>query len=286
MIGPGTYHEREHGGNQWLIDGRQEAVPAGTQYLITFKWQGTKSISWAVQRNLAIADQVSQVFNYYVLGSWKRHKPEPMTCISEQDGLYEADLFMNEKGEARFSFQRGKDKSQGIYLDDSGVIQNPGAFQGDVGQLFFATGERYAKLKVQLSIINASIEVSVSSDDGIGYSWQNETSFAFYVSGSFNDWKHVRMSQNEFVQGVFYYLVDVPDDEPVEYRIEVEGQWKEGLVGVSSYVSGADEKVMDAVRDFKGNVGSTWEIVVDLNQDDPNRVIYHRPATHQEAHKL
>jgi len=282
IAGPGANHEDEDSGNLWLIDGSCDAAPTGTQYLITFKWQGEKSISWeALDADAsAIADVTSEVTDYYILGTWNRFVPQQMLSTSKQDGLYEADIALSHQGTASFSLQRGKDRTQGIYLDESGSILSPGV--GDAAGKFEVSGEPFGQMRVQLSAVNARLQVSVSSDTGLGRTWTSKAPLAFYATGSFNGWKHSRMSENKFVPGVFFYHVDVPDDEPVYYSIEVESEVGAGsLSPLSSYLPGAE----DVVRDFKG-MGYTWEIILDLNQDDPNRAIYHRIATHEDVQRF
>mmetsp|Transcript_90101 Transcript_90101/g.157447 ORF Transcript_90101/g.157447 Transcript_90101/m.157447 type:complete len:124 (+) Transcript_90101:17-388(+) len=117
-------------------------------------------------------------------------------------------------------------------------------------------------------------------------SWVSEYTRTYYVTGSFNSWRHTRLYEDRSIKGLYRYHTVALSDEPVEYRILVDDDWSRKLRGLSAVFPEADRRVLDATRDFMGKVGSTWEIVVDLNQDDPNRMIYHRPASHVENSRV
>jgi len=263
--------------NTWLIDGKRAGMQAGTSYKITFKCQHEKSLSWRAEGMAATAQ------DYYISGSWTAWVREPMTCVSQEDGLYEAELEVQANGAAEFTFRRGKERSQTIFVNTSGFVEGP-ASPVDARD-FVVHGEFLERMKVQLIAKNADVDVKVISEGSIKASWRNQREVTYYVSGSFNDWTHCQMLESESLKGVYKYLVKLLGDEPVEYRILVDGRFfPYEFQGVSTVVPEGDAAVLDASRDFKGTVGSRWEIILDLNQDDPNRIIYHRPATHNEQH--
>mmetsp|Transcript_98708 Transcript_98708/g.185477 ORF Transcript_98708/g.185477 Transcript_98708/m.185477 type:complete len:586 (+) Transcript_98708:3-1760(+) len=281
VCGPSLGSSSAEEGNKWLIDGRQDAAHERSTYLITFRWQGgEKRISWEVENTPAITDHDQQTNDYYILGSWNQWDPRKMSCQSEDDGLYEADIIMDMNGVASFQLRRGDDAEHTIYPGGSGPVSGPP--KASQGKQFTVKGEEFQTMTVQLKIKYAHTSVSVFSDGGIKRVWASRHVNAYYVSGSFNDWKAARLHEDNYIKGLHRYYMTVQSDEPVEYKIFVDAGWFHELQGFSAVFPEAERKVLDATRDFKGKVGSSWEVIVDLNQDDPERMIYHRPATRTE----
>mmetsp|Transcript_148630 Transcript_148630/g.276907 ORF Transcript_148630/g.276907 Transcript_148630/m.276907 type:complete len:1549 (+) Transcript_148630:63-4709(+) len=256
-------------------------VSAFTGEGATFRWQGEQSISWDPEARPGAS---KQKVDYFVCGSWSRYKPEKMSCTSETDGIYECNVVFNIGGKADFQFRRANEASQMIYPNEFGSVCGPD-MDGN-GKHFALRGLYGQKKKVRLCVRNARISVSVFSEKAMEESWVSEYTRTYYVTGSFNSWRHTRLYEDRSIKGLYRYHTVVLSDEPVEYRILVDDDWSRKLRGLSAVFPEADRRVLDATRDFMGKVGSTWEIVVDLNQDDPNRMIYHRPASHVENSRV
>jgi len=275
ICGPGSSGREDN--HKWLIDGRNDAAHEGTKYCITFKWQGEKSISWASEGE---GDQKIPTKEYFIFESSARGEPRKMSCCSEEDGLHEGEFAINAEGKARFRIQCADESEQAIYPDESGAACGPD--RAGKGKYFEVCGSAGQIMKVRLRVKHAHVSVLIFSDRGIEASWVSNHVKAYYVTGSFNGWRSARLYEDRFIKGLYKFHVDVLKDDPIEYKICADVDWSSALQSLSAVFPEADPEVLDAERDFKGRVCSSWEIILDLNQDDPDRMIYHRPATHME----
>jgi len=264
------------------------SVSASSGEDATFKWQGEQSTDWDPETLPGMSKKRNPPKDYFVCGNWARWIPEKMSCISEKDGLYECNLLISMGGKAEFQFRRENEANQTIYPDETGSVCGPD--RAGKGKHFTVTGSFGKKMKLRLCVKNARISVSIFAESGQPQAmekfWVSEHTTTYYVTGSFNSWRHTRLYEDRSIKGLYRYHTVVLNDEPVEYKILADDDWSRKLQGLSAIFPEADRSVLDAPRDFVGKVGSTMEIVLDLNQDDPNRMVYHRPASYVENSRV
>lgn len=277
--GPDEYSQ----GKQWLLDGRDQCVSSGTTYRITLEWKGShKSISWAVE---AGAPDTRPYVHRYDLVNPTTGASQEMALVSEEDGLYETTLrITNMTGISQFQFIRDKDRDQAIYpamhhtTDMSVPVRGPD--NGNTqNYTWLANGDFGEEFKVQLRVVNGKISVILHSQAGVPRIWQNASDPVYYVSGSFNDWQLTAMVSDRRLFSLFRYHLIMGDSEHEEFLIMVD---QDGTGEVAA-IARLDGDVDEPWR-IDAKPGTSWEILLDLNQDDPRKRIYWRKSTSREQH--
>mmetsp|Transcript_86468 Transcript_86468/g.201183 ORF Transcript_86468/g.201183 Transcript_86468/m.201183 type:complete len:1263 (+) Transcript_86468:63-3851(+) len=156
-------------GKRWVIDGRDEQIPAGTIYQVKFRW-GTsrKRISWEeVGPESAPTDPkvLRPEHRYQVLGSWTSSRKDDL--VKKGDGVWEYTAQIGVSGQEEFQFCRDFDAQQIIYPSEPMCTKTTVPVRGPdhmgEGKKWLITGAVDEKVKLRLELDNAKIIVSVSS---------------------------------------------------------------------------------------------------------------------------
>merc|ERR1719221_1300661 len=100
----------------WMIDGRDEEVPAGTVYQIYFKWgQERKQVFWKEVGPKHASKATRYDHRYFVVGSWTSWQPDELQKDPEEDGVWEYSVRIGLSGQEEFQFVRDQDMNQCIY---------------------------------------------------------------------------------------------------------------------------------------------------------------------------
>mmetsp|Transcript_136843 Transcript_136843/g.248869 ORF Transcript_136843/g.248869 Transcript_136843/m.248869 type:complete len:1243 (+) Transcript_136843:54-3782(+) len=121
VINQGSMHTRVLGpdntgnSNSWLLDGRDEEVPAGTIYKICLHWGPKLKVSWErqIEADASLTALGTFSHSYQVLGTFTAWTPQSLTPVAGENGFYEAKIKIT--GKESFQFMRDFDASQRIY---------------------------------------------------------------------------------------------------------------------------------------------------------------------------
>lgn len=279
----------ESGGKQWIIDGRDAEVPAGTAYKVTLR-NGTqkKTITWeeATEEDAKLA--LSEVkHTYFVVGSWTRGKPVEMKLVSP--GTFAASLSLGMQGKEDFYFVRDEDMAQAIYpaktTCDTGVpARGPDDLRND--KTFFLRGAVGEKVTLTLSVVDAKVTVTAASDLRAEKVWTSEQGWArhsYSVAGSFNEWTPAPMAMA--APGIFkfsapmgttkseaafgdVFQVYVDDDPSLAFAPEVEL-----APSGSSIVAGPGVAVSKGFNVRSATAMAKFEVTLDLTTVDRRKTV-------------
>jgi hypothetical protein len=287
--------------NHWLIDGRDDEVPAGTVYQIIFEWQGEEqSISWAPVTE-SVPDQVAgqgYQHRYSIAGSWTSFALQDMEASGKADGLYEATFKVSQYKREEFHFVRDADPEQRIYPATQLLPESTGATssaapvrgpeQWGKGKNFRILAAENDVVTVQLRIQDAHVTVTAktplrttswTSTEG----WGRQT---YYLAGSFADGGELVPMERGDTPGTFTYrlvmtdmeeyfqiLADADDSRVMLPQQENAGSGEGFLDGPRALMPGEEPRYW-AVR---GWPGATFSIVLNMKEQDRRRMVTWTP---------
>nr|AQS99232.1 type I polyketide synthase [Gambierdiscus excentricus] len=119
VLGPGV----APAGNNWVVDGRPQAVPQGTIYQITLQWDletRRKWVSWEPTLDEGLRELAAELppfrHRYHVVSSWTLWKPlEMKPAKGAPPGTFETTAKIGFQRHEEFRFLRDADKWQAIY---------------------------------------------------------------------------------------------------------------------------------------------------------------------------
>jgi polyketide synthase-associated protein len=219
----------------WLLDGRDEKVPAGTLYQIEFRWHPeVKSISWAPLAESNVSSSMvprSYVHSYYIAGSFSGFNNILMRRGSDEQGVYyEVQFKMGPLCKEEFHFSRDRDDLQAIYPDEPHTVKTTvpvrGPDSGGQGKNFLWRGPVEDLVTVKLRIIDAHITVTASSEVKGTKVWQSLEGWdrhTYLVEGSWTNNTPVPMVMDPEKPGVFTAHGRVRDgyDQSIDAFVEV-----------------------------------------------------------------
>jgi hypothetical protein len=155
----------------WMIDGRDEEVPAGTVYEIAFRWGKKRNqIKWS-EVNPALGAEIENfIHRYSVFGSSTSYNSFlDMTESPDRRGVYEVCIRIGLNGEESFQIVRDHDTTQAIYPDRGGTSLQPsipvrGPDDLGVGKYWKLTGKVDEYVKIRLEVDDGEVKLAVSCD--------------------------------------------------------------------------------------------------------------------------
>eukprot|EP00440_Ansanella_granifera_P034040 gb/GFBE01036926.1/.p1 GENE.gb/GFBE01036926.1/~~gb/GFBE01036926.1/.p1 ORF type:complete len:1259 (+),score=257.18 gb/GFBE01036926.1/:1-3777(+) len=298
VAGPGG----DSKGLYWLIDGRDEEVPAGSLYRVTFRWGLRLRLEWeridaAISMNAIAPPKVIGAkarHRYFVVGSWTSWNCLEMSNVSDSQmqNVFETTVRIGMSRSESFRFVRDQDMEQVIYPATSSTdsassqvpVRGPDDLCGD--KSWQISGKYGEQVRIRLQVVDGLVQVTVMGVTRPGARWTacsitGPGRHSYWVSGSFNDWTPEQMMPGDRLgtwryKGVvshrteerFSVLVD--EDPGLVWYPESEGPTPPGLVMVRG------PGPTDGNRDFlllSLKEGSEFEIILDLNSLDKRKVV-------------
>ena len=172
VVGP----HGEGKGKYWIIDGRDDEVPAGTPFRILLEWGLRLRVSWQRADKMLASGALVPKFigskprhRYFVVGSWTSWNCLEMQNSSTKEGTYETTVRIGMSRSESFYFVRDQDQEQVIYpakpaLDAGAVdipVRGPDAFGN--GKSWRITGKYGESVRLRVEIVDALVQVSAAS---------------------------------------------------------------------------------------------------------------------------
>mmetsp|Transcript_63735 Transcript_63735/g.151933 ORF Transcript_63735/g.151933 Transcript_63735/m.151933 type:complete len:1223 (+) Transcript_63735:69-3737(+) len=216
-------------GHNWVIDGRDHCIPAGTVYKVSFTWGEPIIVTWdqddgesdpvaaqpkeAVPQDdgddeesvLAVAQEALsfQVKDFqhmlYIVGSWNGYSLTELKKVPDERGLWEIQVRLGSNGQERFHFVRDKSEAQCIYpasnLPGDAEVAVCGPDDLGHGKDWLVSGAANDNVTIQLRLVDAHLSLSVASAAGIRR-WESRPGLkrhGYSVSGSFNGFRRSPM---------------------------------------------------------------------------------------------
>ncbi|CAE7905325.1 Wrnip1 [Symbiodinium necroappetens] len=206
VVGP----HGEGKGKFWIIDGRDDEVPAGTPFRITLEWGLRLRVSWQRADAMLTGGSVPKLIGskarhrYFVVGSWTSWNFLEMQNSGVKEGAFEVTVRIGMSRSESFYFVRDQDEEQVIYpakpaLDAGATaipVRGPDAFGN--GKCWRITGKHGESVRLRIEIVDALIKVSVSSLIRPDSGWTasgvtGPARHSYWVLGSFNNWSPEQM---------------------------------------------------------------------------------------------
>jgi len=291
-------------GRNWLVDGRDHEIPAGTCYRIRFRWGETrKQLHWeeAPSKDTSLLDGLERanfVQGYSIVGSWTSWEFQDLLA-SDHEGVWECDLRIGVTGEERFHFVRDRDRKQTIYPSRRETTRTTVPIRGPddhgSGKYWVVRGAQGERMRVRLEVLDGRITIQVNSACKGAKVWKSAVGWArheYFVVGSWDGWKLERMEMDEHRPGVFrccgfvhqdwsdahrgfvgrFYIVADEDREQMRIYPEVgDAQLGEAII----YGPGADGENRKFL--LRGSLpGETFEISLDLAAEHRQQTVMWR----------
>mmetsp|Transcript_143319 Transcript_143319/g.458023 ORF Transcript_143319/g.458023 Transcript_143319/m.458023 type:complete len:1259 (+) Transcript_143319:260-4036(+) len=292
-------------GNHWLLDGRDEQIPAGTVYRIVFEWSTrAKKVSWApVKESL---DELPRLIGgrgvehrYSVVGSWASWAPLDLKALprsSAAEGApleFEMAFSIGPGGSERFQLVRDRDPGQLIYpspsLDDAFRMSGPDTHGKN--RYWTVAGREAERVSVQFCIKDAQMMLTMRSGS-IGYqTWESARGWSrrsFFLVGPFNSWSLTdELEHRKDAPGTFALRVKL-EQWSLEFQIVQDGdarrkmypQARRAASGTGflerteeSQAGGGIPPEEDRYWLIQGMPGSVFEVVLDLKELDRRQMV-------------
>mmetsp|Transcript_11338 Transcript_11338/g.28538 ORF Transcript_11338/g.28538 Transcript_11338/m.28538 type:complete len:1282 (-) Transcript_11338:32-3877(-) len=283
------------GQNQrWMIDGRNEEIPAGTVYQIKFRWGVVrKTIEWErVDAKLASLAPKAQ-HSYSVMASWTTWRPQKMEKSSEEQGLWEVTIRIGPDGREEFQFLRDNDLQQVIYPAEHGSADVAARGPDDLGKgkNFVVRGRTDEQVRLTLHVEDGSVTVTAKSDlkgEVVWRSQEGSSRHEYCVVGSWTDYTAPEPMLAMESPGVFRYRGSVrnmwSDDLKafVEFfRIIIDNDQAHGVYPEAMYAGNGDYMVHGPDGNGKGRMwairsrypNTNFEITYDSTAVDRRRIV-------------
>lgn len=286
-------------GQKWLIDGRTSEMRSGTVLQIRFKWTTERmQVQWEPVGQVEGGIAVKYDHSYDIVGDFSKWKPVRMSGSQESwQGVFRIPA----SGKAEFQLVRDGDRQQAIYPSQHGSSRPSTPIRGpdDLGhgRHFSVRGQAGDDVNVRLTIVDGKATVGVTTPYS-DVEFRNQKGWAsrdYYVLGTFNGAKPLKMTMNSRRPGVFscevaacrspvgdafggwgdYFQVTVDGDPvqafaPVASPAEVPGQV------IVAQPDGKAQSNRFLIRSSEPEL--SYKIILDLGTDDRRRTVMWYPV--------
>jgi len=292
IIGPDSQNQ----GEDWIIDGRRDGVPAGTVYRVTFDWGSTsRSISWEPMQKEAPPTGPCYEHSYWICGSLTSWRPREMKRHPAEPGTWDFTGPIPDKtGGASFAFLRDNDHTQTIYpvvstsQDTSVPVMGPGdgAPLAQSFQHWSVEGGLGVFASVQLRMAEGACRVTASAGDRTEVVWNSpiDKQDRYYVVGSFNGWSFTEMEQVDATP-VYRLHFTIGYKHSDQFQIVLNRNWETRLhpphanatpgLGI---VFGPGPQGNGLNWMVAGPSGQVMEIMLDLTSEDRSGMVSCQPS--------
>jgi hypothetical protein len=278
VLGPDPLHDNRC----WRIDGREDGVSPGTVYRIVFSCVGgVKRVDWEVadvsEKPLAELDY----HTYYCIGTFNRWSMAPMTPVAGTDNAVEYSFSIGPKYSEEFQIVRDRDSNQVFYPGAGNSVCGPDAMEHGIqkGSKFVVRGRQLDAVKVRMSFDkNGNFTVSATSDSGAVASWGSPADFAltdaqrYYLIASCDSWSS--FMPMESVDGIHKATVTLGHLGEESFQIVLNQDLQKRLhPSAKGALMGPDSSADQLSWVISGDIGSVWEVVLDLSADDRRNTV-------------
>eukprot|EP00931_Biecheleriopsis_adriatica_P076930 TRINITY_DN5058_c0_g1_i1.p1 TRINITY_DN5058_c0_g1~~TRINITY_DN5058_c0_g1_i1.p1 ORF type:complete len:1261 (+),score=269.89 TRINITY_DN5058_c0_g1_i1:124-3906(+) len=165
---------------RWLIDGRDEEIPAGTVMQISFKFslQERMEVCWKEVSDKRRVLALPQQHSYHVLGGFSRWQAQAMQCDSDNGQQeWSAKFRLGQRGREEFQIWKDADKHQAIYPAfprASGSIEEARGPDEFGSQRFFQVqGRPEEEVQLFLSICDGKVMVKTRTATKSTREWES-----------------------------------------------------------------------------------------------------------------
>jgi len=282
----------------WSIDGRDEQLPVGTAYNITFVWSSErKQISWQRVDEPRRHALKGYRHSYCLIGSFGGWKSVELRPDETEDGVWQGIFRIGTTGCEEFYFLRDNDPNQAIYPAEHEAIRTTVPVRGPDGwgscKHWLYRGPPGDILDIRLRVVDAHVTVEVASDVKGTKIWESVEGWnrhEYCVVGSFTDWIPQPMTMNPTRPGVFQIQCRMPEglDEnfqtppPVEtFQVLVDGDFSQIFHPIIDHAGSGEVIVVGpdsegdslnwAVKSFE--YGAVFVVSLDLTAVDRRRMV-------------
>eukprot|EP00404_Azadinium_spinosum_P059164 CAMPEP_0180696670 /NCGR_PEP_ID=MMETSP1038_2-20121128/3102_1 /TAXON_ID=632150 /ORGANISM="Azadinium spinosum, Strain 3D9" /LENGTH=1073 /DNA_ID=CAMNT_0022728163 /DNA_START=6 /DNA_END=3227 /DNA_ORIENTATION=- len=285
-------------GKRWMIDGRDEEIPAGVSYKIRFSWKQSRLLVEWQEVGPRVESLTKYKHVYCVKGTWTTNNFQPMKQVEED--VWEYVVKIGVTGIEEFQLGRDHDEQQCIYpsvanTESDLAVYACGPDDLGKGRRWVISGNQGDSRKIRLEIEEAKVIVKVLSERGsekIGKVWESipgPERHAYHVVGSWNEYRgmdamirdpekpstwrcHAIMGRNVSDElHCFYELFQIHvdgDPNAIIYPLTPFAN-----IGEST-VEGPDDKGGDNYFLVKSpQAGIPFEIVLDLKAVDRRKIV-------------
>mmetsp|Transcript_3368 Transcript_3368/g.5177 ORF Transcript_3368/g.5177 Transcript_3368/m.5177 type:complete len:352 (-) Transcript_3368:156-1211(-) len=208
-------------GKRWCIDGRDEEVPAGTVYKISFFWgQIRKKISWEEVGAENAPKVLRHEHKYQIMGSWTSGRKDE---LKKGDGIFEFRSKIGVTGREEFILIRDGDDQQMIYPAEPNCTKTTVPVRGPdhmgAGKMWVVTGPVGELVKVRLEIDDGKIIVAVISKSLGEKVWESVEGYdrhSYWLS--FQGGPVTKMTMDPEMPGVFRARAQIGSNFNEEYK--------------------------------------------------------------------
>lgn len=266
-----------------MIDGRVDNKAEGTRYKITFEWTDQKVMIWepidfelleTLEEDVPIIEQGHH--DFYIVGSWTYWKQQKMLPHPVELNLYEITFEIGRDETEEFQITRDRDWQQAVYpaitraMDTTIPVMGPDG--GGGGKNWLVRGTKGDTYTVQLRIVDAQVTVAIksaASGEKLFESVEGRQGQAYFIAGSFNQWRFDSMAADEKKRGVYNYFVTIGFDWKEEFQMALDANWEQTLhPNEWGVLQGPDNNGHGKNFKIMGRPGTTFEVILDLNKED------------------
>jgi len=156
-------------GKRWIIDGRDEEIPAGTVYQIRFWWgKQRKRIVWEEMNPKFAIDALHYQHRYQVLGTWTSWSKHEFEKDPDEETIWEYSFKIGVTGEESFQLCRDHDDEQLVYPAKPRTVRTNVPVRGPDhlghGKAWVVKGIVDEVVRIRLEIDDGKITVAVISE--------------------------------------------------------------------------------------------------------------------------
>mmetsp|Transcript_105544 Transcript_105544/g.293885 ORF Transcript_105544/g.293885 Transcript_105544/m.293885 type:complete len:1262 (-) Transcript_105544:214-3999(-) len=275
----------------WMIDGRDEEIPAGTVYRIRFfPGQNRKTISWEEVGAENAPKVLRYEHRYQIAGTWTGGAKAE---LRRGDGMWEYRARIGPSGREEFMIFRDGDDQQMIYPAEKNCTKTGVPARGPdhmgYGKKWVVTGPVDELVKVKLEIEDGKVIVTVVSKSMGEKVWESVEGWDRHTYWlAFEDGPVTRMNMDPEVPGIFRahgaigqkfseelrglcekFNVIVDEDPDLGFYPDIPNASTDECI-----VHGPEMGVAD--RPFLATswtVGASFEVVLDLRATDRRKVV-------------
>lgn len=282
-----SWAQMAHGkGKHWIIDGREDNVPAGTIYKIRFEWDDyTKEISWE-------PDVTPNVFGdgfehtFAVVGSWSNWAFQEMTLGFDR-GVHEFSATMPRSGEFEFQIVRDRDWGQTVYpaLPRASKQHVPVAGPDDEGHgrnfLFRAVPGEVVRISLRI-LDGGDLAVTAQASGAEAVTWESGRAVppqTYHITGPFNSGASATM-RHTGIPGVYAFEVVLGASGEAAFQILSEGEASQVIYPAdadaasgASAALGPDGLGQGQHWCIRGQRGERYRVILNLNEENPRQIV-------------
>jgi len=283
-------------GRNWLIDGRNAKVPAGSVYKVVFRWGKPMSVAWELME-ARCTDAELQVRRdkqrYQVQGSFTSWSMRELTRMPNEPNTYQFSVKVGVTGREYFQFLADGDASCMIYpsrtmekMASSHITSLPvrGPDELGHGKHFRVSGSPGDMIKLRLRIIDAHINVEVWSDTQGSMVWQSQDGPArhdYFIQGTFSEWQPIPLLADPENCNIYKYRGVTGINAKEFFNILIDEDTKclmypeaAGSAPGTSIVRGPDDKKADSMWELNCWMqGVPFEVTLDLEAVDKRKKV-------------